>query len=53
MADDKITDANQNDPHQLRTSFLQGVLHEAHEQGYSKHAAGRLLVVALRAWERR
>lgn len=55
MSDPKtnITDNNQNMPETSRMAFLHGVLDEANTQGYSKHAAGRLFVLALRAWERK
>lgn len=50
---DPITPENQFQPGPLRQAFLKGVLIEAHEQGYAVEAQGRLLVLALRAWERR
>jgi hypothetical protein len=49
----KITEKDQAQPDPVRECFLQGVLDEAHEQGYSKKATGRLFVVALRSWEKR
>lgn len=51
--DSVITEDNQRQPDVVRQAFLNGVMVEAHVQGYSKAATGRLLVLALRTWEGR
>lgn len=48
-----ITAENQHQPDEARAAYLAGVLDEARRQGFSKEAEGRLLVVAIRAWEGR
>lgn len=52
-ADKKVTDEEQAIPDAVRECFLQGVLAEAGEQGYSKYSTGRLYVQAVRSWEKR
>lgn len=52
-ADGKLTPKNQLQPAPARDQFLQGVLEEAAEQGYSVKDQGRLFVVGLRTWEKR
>ena len=49
----KITPKVQFQPEAARAIFMKGVLAEAVQQGYGVEAQGRLLVVALRAWEGR
>ncbi len=51
--DGKITPKNQNNPEPARALFLQGVMDQAQEEGYGTRDTGKLLVVALRAWEDR
>jgi hypothetical protein len=48
-----ITSDNQHQPDQQRAKYLDGVIAEAHRNGYSMESVGRLVVVALRAWEGR
>lgn len=48
-----ITHENQHQPDKARAAFLAGVLDEARRQGYSTESYGRLVVVAIRAWEKR
>jgi hypothetical protein len=50
---DPITSENQHQPDLQRKAFLEGVIAEAHKNGYSMASVGRLVVVALRAWEGR
>lgn len=53
MSEKAITEEKQACSNEPRRNCLNGVVTEAFNQGYSSEAIGRLIVLALRAWERR
>lgn len=48
-----VTQDNQHDPEPARSAYLRGVIEEALHQGYSATDTGRLVVIAIRARERK